>query len=78
VSSPQNILFHKNAFTLATADLEVPQGVHFAGRASSKAAGLSIRIVRQYTINNDAIPARFDVLFGFAPLYSELACRIAG
>ena len=78
VASPQNILFHKNAFTLATADLEVPQGVHFAGRASSKAAGLSIRIVRQYTINNDAIPARFDVLFGFAPLYAELACRIAG
>jgi hypothetical protein len=78
VTSPQNILFHKNAFTLATADLEVPQGVHFAGRASSKAAGLSIRIVRQYTINNDAIPARFDVLFGFAPLYAELACRIAG
>lgn len=76
-TSPQNILFHKNAFTLATADLPLPDGVVFAGRASSKGAGLSIRIVRQYTINNDQIPARFDSLWGWAPLYQELACRVA-
>jgi hypothetical protein len=77
VVSPQNLLFHRNAFALACADLEVPQGVHFAGRASDKQVGLSIRIVRQYTINNDAIPTRVDVLFGWAPLYPELACRVA-
>jgi hypothetical protein len=76
-SSPQNILFHKNAFTLATADLELPDGVHFAGRASDKELGLSIRVVRQYTINNDSIPTRLDVLYGWAPLYPELACRVA-
>jgi hypothetical protein len=75
--SPQNILMHRNAFTLATADLEMPEGVHFAGRAASKESGLSVRIVRQYTINNDAIPTRMDVLFGWAPLYIELACRVA-
>lgn len=78
VASPQNILMHRNAFTFATADLELPEGVHFAGRASDKEIGLSIRVVRQYTINNDAIPTRLDVLFGWAPLYQELACRIAG
>lgn len=77
VVSPQNILFHRNAFCLAMADLPLPDGVHFAGRASSKEAGMSIRIVRQYTINNDQIPARFDSLWGWAPLYGELACRIA-
>lgn len=75
--SPQNILMHKNAFTLACADLELPEGVHFAGRASDKELGLSIRVVRQYTINNDSIPTRLDVLYGWAPLYPELACRIA-
>ena len=75
--SPQNVLFHKNAFTMACADLEVPEGVHFAGRASDKDVGLSIRIVRQYTINNDSIPTRLDVLYGWAPLYPEMACRIA-
>lgn len=77
VTSPQNILMHRNAFTLACADLELPEGVHFAGRASDKELGLSIRVVRQYTINNDSIPTRLDVLYGWAPLYPELACRIA-
>jgi hypothetical protein len=77
IVSPQNLLFHRNAFTMACADLELPEGVHFAGRAADKDVGLSIRIVRQYTINNDAIPTRLDVLYGWAPLYQELACRVA-
>jgi hypothetical protein len=75
--SPQNIIMHKNAFTVAMADLELPEGVHFAGRASDKEIGLSVRVVRQYTINNDSIPTRLDVLYGWAPLYPELACRVA-
>jgi hypothetical protein len=76
-TSPQNIVMHKNAFTLATADLELPDGVVFAGRASDKELGLSLRVIRQYTINNDSIPTRVDVLYGWAPLYPELACRVA-
>jgi len=75
--SAQNIIMHRNAFTLACADLELPDGVHFAGRASDKEIGLSMRVVRQYTINNDSIPTRLDVLYGWAPLYPELACRVA-
>ena len=75
--SPQNIVMHRNAFTVAVADLELPEGVHFAGRASDKEIGLSMRVVRQYTINNDSIPTRLDVLYGWAPLYPELACRVA-
>jgi len=75
--SPQNIVMHRNAFTVAMADLELPEGVHFAGRASDKELGMSIRVVRQYTINNDSIPTRLDVLYGWAPLYPELACRVA-
>ena len=75
--SAQNIIMHRNAFTLACADLELPDGVHFAGRASDKEIGLSMRVVRQYTINNDSMPTRLDVLYGWAPLYPELACRVA-
>ena len=75
--SPQNIIMHRNAFTLAMADLELPEGVHFAGRASDKEIGLSMRVVRQYTINNDSIPTRIDVLYGWAPLSPELGCRVA-
>jgi hypothetical protein len=77
VVSPQNIVMHRNAFCLAVADLVLPEGVHFSGRASDKELGLSIRVVRQYTINNDSIPTRLDVLYGWAPLYPELACRVA-
>ena len=77
VVSPQNIVMHRNAFTMAMADLELPEGVHFAGRASDKEIGLSMRVVRQYTINNDSIPTRLDVLYGWANLYPELACRVA-
>ena len=77
VVSPQNIVMHRNAFTMAMVDLELPEGVHFAGRASDKEIGLSMRVVRQYTINNDSIPTRVDVLYGWAPLYPELACRVA-
>jgi len=77
VVSPQNIVMHRNAYTMAMADLELPEGVHFAGRASDKEIGLSMRVVRQYTINNDSIPTRVDVLYGWAPLYPELACRVA-
>jgi hypothetical protein len=75
--SPQNIILHRNAETLACADLELPAGVVFAGRASDKDLGLSIRVVRQYTINNDSVPCRLDVLYGWAMLYPELGCRVA-
>ncbi len=76
--SPQNILYHPTAFTMVSVDLELPGGVVFAGRASDKEAGLSIRVVRQYTINNDQIPARLDVLYGWAPLYNQNAAVVQG
>lgn len=70
----QNMLFHKDAFTFATADLIMPEGVHFAGRQNYK--GVSMRIVRQYRIGTDDIPCRIDVLGGWAPIYPELAVRL--
>jgi hypothetical protein len=77
-SSPQSMAFHRDAFTLVSADLPLPGGVDMAARASHKDIGMSLRIVRQYTINNDALPSRIDVLYGWAPLYRELSCRVAG
>jgi P22 coat protein - gene protein 5 len=73
-----NILMHKNAFTLGTADMEMPDGVHFAARATDPESGLSIRIVRQYDINSDTIPCRLDILYGLAAPRPEWACRILG
>lgn len=76
--SPANLAFHKDAFALGMADLPLPGGVDMASRASDSDSGLSLRIVRQYDINNDVFPCRVDVLYGWKTLYPELACRIQG
>lgn len=76
--SPQNIAFHKDAFVMGVAELPLPRGVDFAGRASSRELGISIRIVRAYDINNDTFPCRLDVLYGFKAVYPELATRVWG
>lgn len=69
-----SLAYHKDAFAFATADLVMPGGVDFAAREVMD--GVSMRIVRQYDINNDKFPARLDVLFGFKTIRPELACRI--
>ena len=76
--SPQNMAFHRDAFTLGTADLYLPKGVDMAARVSDEDTGLSVRMVRAYDINNDRCPCRLDVLYGYAAVYPELAVRIAG
>jgi hypothetical protein len=73
---PQNLVYHKDAITLATADLLLPQGVDMASRQVHN--GISLRIVRQYDINNDRMPCRIDVLYGFATIRPPMACRIWG
>lgn len=78
VVSPQGIVLHKSAFALAFADLPLPRGVQEAARANDSDIGMSIRMVTQYTINNDAMPTRADVLYGWAGLYRQLAVRIPG
>ena len=70
----QSIVYHPDAFTFATADLVMPGGVDMASRASKD--GLSIRVVRQYDINNDVLPCRLDILYGFATVRSQLACKL--
>lgn len=76
--TPQSIALHRDAVALAFADLDLPGGVDMAARAVDEEAGINFRVVRQYTINNDALPCRFDVLYGYASLYPELAVKIAG
>lgn len=75
--SPQGLAFHADAFTLACADLPLPRGVDMAARMSDDQLGLSIRMVRQYDIYSDQMPCRLDILFGWAALRPELACRVA-
>jgi len=73
---PQNLIYHKDAITLATADLILPSGVDMASRQVHN--GISLRIVRQYDINNDRLPCRIDVLYGFAAIRPVTAVRLWG
>jgi hypothetical protein len=72
----QNLVYHKDAITFATADLLLPQGVDMAARAVHN--GISLRVVRQYDINNDRMPCRIDVLYGFNTIRPQMGCRIWG
>ena len=72
----QNLVYHKDAITFATADLLLPQGVDMAARSVHN--GISLRVVRQYDINNDRMPCRVDVLYGFSTIRPQMACRIWG
>jgi len=73
---PQNLAFHKNAFALVTCPLELPDGVSFKARESHK--GLSVRVVKQYSIDADDDIIRLDVLYGWKSIYPDLAVRITG
>ena len=72
----QNLVYHKDAITFATADLLLPQGVDMAARAVHN--GISMRVVRQYDINNDRMPCRIDVLYGYSVIRPQMACRLWG
>ena len=72
----QNLVYHKDAITFATADLLLPQGVDMAARAVHN--GISLRVVRQYDINNDRMPCRIDVLYGYSTIRPQMASRIWG
>lgn len=69
-----SLIYQKEAFTFATADLLMPKGVDFARREVLD--GISLRLVRQYDINNDNLPCRVDVLYGYKTLRPQFAARL--
>ena len=73
---PQNLIYQKDAITMATADLLLPRGVDMASRKVHN--GISMRIVRQYDINNDRMPCRIDVLYGYSVIRPAAAVRLWG
>ena len=76
LSFPQNLVYHKDAIAFATADLIMPQGVDMASRAVHN--GISLRVVRQYDINNDRMPCRVDVLYGYKTIRPQMGVRLWG
>lgn len=77
-NSTENLYLHRDSVAMVVVDLPLPRTAVEAERAEDEDLGLSLRIVTQYTVNNDAEPTRIDVAYGFASLYRNVAYRISG
>lgn len=75
-SYAQNLVFHKNAFALVMADLEMPDSAVFKARESQN--GYSIRVLKYFDGDNDEDKIRLDVLYGCKAIYPDLAVRLSG
>ena len=73
---PQNLGMHRNAMALVMVPLELPDSAGFKARATYRNA--SIRIVKDYDVDNDEEIIREDILYGVAAIYPELGSRLWG
>lgn len=69
----QGLYFQRDAFTLVTVDLEMPNGVDWKARETMD--GVSMRLVRDWDIINDEWVTRLDILPGYAVLYEDWAVK---
>lgn len=74
-SYAQDLAYHPDFATVVFADLE-DVSKYGAWGAREQLDGVSVRLARQYDINNDNIPCRMDILYGKKILRAQLACRI--
>lgn len=71
----RNFAYIPEAVTMATADLELPRGVHEAARESFD--GISMRMVTGYLLGTDQFVTRLDILYGYLWVRPEWAVVIA-
>lgn len=72
----QNLMYHKEAFQFVTADLPIMDDAAKCVRRMQD--GLSMRVWQASDIRNDELLMRIDILYGFAALRPEWACRMIG
>ncbi len=75
VSYRKNFAFCPEAVTMASADLELPRGVHEAAREAYD--GISMRMISAYNIMTDQFITRLDVLYGYLWVRPEWSCTVA-
>ncbi len=69
-----NVAYHRDAFTLATVPLYAPpSGKGVIGVAQESHRGINMKVTEFYDGVNDNYIMRFDILFGWAATYPELA-----
>lgn len=72
----QNLVFHKNAFSLTMVPMEMPNDGRSSARKTYK--GVSLRVVPGYDFINNINRWRLDVLYGVKTLDARLATRLSG
>ena len=75
-SYAQHLMYHRDAFTFATAELPLMDDAAKCVRRTYD--GLSLRVWQASDIRNDELLTRIDILYGFAALRPQWACRIIG
>jgi hypothetical protein len=70
----QNLMYHKDAFTFATAEL--PMMADAAKCVIKTMDGLSVRVWQASDIRNDEMLTRIDMLYGYAAIRPQWASRI--
>jgi hypothetical protein len=71
----KNFAYYAEAVTMATADLELPRGVHEAARETYD--GISLRMVTDYAVLSDQFITRLDILFGSLAVRPEWIVAVA-
>ena len=77
-STRQSLLFHPDAFGLACVDLPKPASATYCVRVRSPKLNIPIRLIQFYNGSTDQELYRLDVLFGWATLRDQFACRVVG
>lgn len=70
------LAYHKSAFCMAMAPLEMPKDTHFGATAIDPDTKCSIRTVSKYDIINDLFITRCDILYGHCAQRPEWSVRV--
>ena len=70
-----NFAYYAETLTMATADLELPRGVHEAHRETYD--GISMRVISDYAVMSDQFITRLDILYGASIVRPEWVVKVA-
>ena len=76
LSFPNALMYHRDAFTFATAELPLMGASEKCVRRTYD--GISLRVWQDSDIRNDELLTRIDILYGFAAIRPAWACRLIG
>lgn len=71
----KNFAYYAEAITMATAELELPRGVHEVARETYD--GISLRMITDYAVMSDQFITRLDILFGSLVVRPEWVVSVA-